>query len=280
MQGGVEKIVTSANLDIIILKSTNAEKNTLFVFEQFKYSQEELQQAWSKWVFPFDVVDFDFIRDSLTVVYREGDNLFTCVVNLYSRISEQDNIFLDKKVVLPSSDGINFTIPANYDMTNVTAVVVSGNFMLNTIGYTVSGDTLTLKRTIAGDTTGKIALGVPFESAFKLTRPFVRDREGRVTTEDKLSVSRFILHLINTGSVVMRTMSDYYDTVEQKFVSRTVGGLNARLGTRSVFTGDQKFSFGHDASQATAEFTTSDHLGLTVAGISWVGQYHQTRRKL
>jgi hypothetical protein len=59
-----------------------------------------------------------------------------------------------------------------------------------------------------------------------------------------------------------------------------VGGLSAQLGTRSVFTGDYKFSFGHEASQAKATFSTDDHLGLTVAGISWVGQHHQTRRRL
>lgn len=281
MQGHVEKITTSANLDIIALRASGSERNTLFIFEQFMYSREELQQSWSKWVFPFEIVDFDFVKDSLNVLYLHSGALHTATVNLYSRISEPTNVFLDRKIELTSSDGITFTLPANYDTTSVIAVVEEGKFKLNQLDYTIVGNTLTLERNIAVDVSPvKISLGVPYTSMFAPTRPFIRDQNGRVITDDRLSITRFILHLVNTGSVTMVTKSQWYDDVEQRFVSRTVGGLNAQLGRRDVYTGDQKFSFGHEAGQATVEFYTNDHLGLTVAGMSWVGQHNQTRRRM
>lgn len=280
MSGTVNKITTSANLDVIILQATNAPLNTLFVFEQFQYNKEELQQSWSKWVFPFDVVAFDFIDDSLVILYRVSNDIFQCKINLYSRIKDKDNIFLDNKIRLVSATGLDFYVPSDYDTTGAVAVVLFGKYRLNAIKFTRVGDVLTLERPISEAGAAVIMVGKPYVSSFKITRPFIRDQEGRVTTEDRLRVTRFIVHLVNTGNLTMRTTSPYYDTLEQNFVSRTVGGITAVLGEREVFTGDQKFSFGQDASLAEVEFYTDGHLGLTVAGISWIGQYHQTRRKL
>lgn len=282
MQGTVEKLTTSSNLDMVVLRTTGADKNTLFVFEQFVYAKDDLQQSWSKWVFPFEIVDFDFITDSLTILYRHEGNLFVMTVNLYSRISEPDNVFIDGQVELSSGDGEVFSLPTNYDTTDTIAVVTSGKFRLNKIKFTREGDTIRLERNImeTGSTLSKIVLGIPYRSQVDITRPFIRDQQGRVSTDDRLNVTRFILHLINTGNVTMTIESEYYNTAEQHFVSRVVGGNSAQLGSRSVYTGDHKFSFGHEASQATASFHTESHLGLTIAGVSWIGQHHQTRRKL
>ena len=282
MGGLVSKMTTSANLDMLVLRSTGADNNTLFVFEQFVYGKEEMQQSWSKWVFPFEIVDFDFITDSLTVLYKKDNELHVATVNLYSRISEPDRVFLDRQIELTSTDGLTYIIPNTYDMSDVIAVVSKGKFKLNRIDFNVFGSTLILERPVleTAATDAKIVLGVPTSSSFTITRPFIRDQQGRVITDDRLTITRFVLHLITTGSVTMETTSDYYETTEQNFVSRAVGGLTAQLGVRSVFSGDCKFSFGHEASQAKAKFITRDHLGLTIAGISWVGQHHQTRRRL
>lgn len=282
MKGAVEKITSSSNLDMLVIRSSNAPRNELYVFEQFVYGKDDMQQSWSKWVFPFEIVDFDFVADNLVVLYNVGSNLFVATVNLYSRISEPDKVFLDRQVELSSGDGINFQVPDNYSTEGAIAVVSAGKFLLNRIDFTRSGQSITLERNIkdVGASSAKIVIGVPYTSLFKPTRPFIRDQQGKVITDDRLSITRFVLNLVNTGSVKMITKSQYYPDAEQTFVSRAVGAFSAMLGTRSVYTGDHGFSFGHEASQATAEFFTEDHLGLTVAGMSWVGQHHQTRRRI
>ena len=78
----------------------------------------------------------------------------------------------------------------------------------------------------------------------------------------------------------MKITSDYYDFEDQEMNPRFLGNNNNLLGTVGVYTGDYRFSYSQNADLATATFYTDGFLGMTIAGISWQGQYRQSSRRL
>lgn len=288
IQGDIISMSASSNLEMVIVRNAT-ETNTLYVYEQFTYSDENLQNSWSKWVFPFTIVSAKFVNSVLSILYREESapaDLHVATIQFHTQTGEQDRIYLDKSIQLYLPDGVSAGIPTGYDYTDCIAVSVGQSLKYIKIPYTVADGVITLSRNLGLG--ARIVLGRETTAIYRPTRPFKRDREGSVITSDKLRLTRFILHLVNTGSISMRVISDHYDDDVQQFIEeeiqrfypRELGATTSILGQRSLYTGDANFAFPYDADIATAEFFTDDYLGVTLSGISWVGQFFQRRRRM
>ena len=59
-----------------------------------------------------------------------------------------------------------------------------------------------------------------------------------------------------------------------------MGRVSNLIGEKQAYTGDLTFSYSQDASLARTEFRTDGYLGLTIAGISWDGQYYKTSGRM
>ena len=116
-----------------------------------------------------------------------------------------------------------------------------------------------------------------FQSAKKIDAIFEHQNYKR---SDRVRVARWHLNVVDTHEVTMRIDSDYVQLDDQLFQGRVVGRNGNIIGEKTAYTGDVTFSYSQDASLAKVEFRTEGYLGLTIAGISWDGQYYKTSGRM
>jgi len=286
MKGNAKLFAGSPNLEMLAMTTTGAAPNELFIYEQFTQEGSVGQQAWSKWVIPDvdEIVALDFTESALTLIVANSRRLYAKTFNMYSRVATNTHeVYLDNLIEL-DTNGTTVTLPFQYTWGAETLVnkliVVMGSgtiYPLESIGYTRHIDVLTFNEDIGA---GKVYVGLPFTSSYEPTRPFIEDGSGIVVTTDRVRISRFVLNVVDTERVRMKITSDYYDYEDQEMTPRVLGSNKNLIGTVDLYTGDYKFSYSQDADLATATFYTDGYLGMTIAGISWEGQYRQSSRRL
>lgn len=280
MPGVAEVLVGSPNLDMLAMTTTESADNVIYVYEQFTEGGETSQRSWSTWTLPEDnvVLAMNFRRDQLSVVVQVGTQIIQKAINMYSKVATTEyDVFLDDFLALPT-DGTTATLPEGYSTPDLIVVMGEGTiYPLERINCTVSGNTITFAEDIGA---GEVYVGTPFRSAYQPTRPFVLDSNGIAVTTDKLRISRYILNVVDTEDVTMSIDSEYFEVADQTVGPRVIGQLSSQIGTVKLHTGDYKFSYAQEADLATATFFTEGWLGMTIAGISWLGQYKKSSRRL
>ena len=281
MQGSATLMTASPNLEMIAVKTTDSDRNQLYVYEQYSgRDRKRRQQSWSEWVFSGDaeIVDIEFRNDELTVISHEGTALYVKTIKMYSKATTGiDEVYMDD-LYKADTDGLTATLPDGYVTTDIICVRGDNtDHELFKVQFTLDGNTLTFNEDIGE---GVVYVGKPYESRYAPTRPFKYEEDGTTVTTDKLRVSRFILSLVDTNEINMHIVSDYYSTDDQQFNSRYLNGLQNKLGEVPFYTGDHKFSFAQDANLADAEFYCDNWLGCTISGISWEGQYYQSKGRM
>tara|TARA_B110000090_G_C13390768_1_gene449364 strand:+ start:1268 stop:3661 length:2394 start_codon:yes stop_codon:yes gene_type:complete len=285
LKGTITKMVGSVNSDILVAMSDLGGTNTLYVFEQFDDRGKIMQNSWSTWEFPTDieVIDLIFKESKLRVITNHGGVISEYEIDLYSRVvSDVDEIFLDYFVALQSTDGLSVDLPTNYPV-HADLICVRGTdseFELFPAKFTKAGDTITFDEPLTTGTACTVYMGVPITARYIPTRPFRRTESGQVITTDRVRVARWHLNVVDTHEVTMRIDSDYVQLDDQNFQGRVVGRTNNIIGEKTAYTGDVTFSYSQDAGLAKVEFRTEGYLGLTIAGISWDGQYYKTSGRI
>ena len=279
MEGAPTLLAASPNLEMIAVKTQDAADNQLFIYEQFtSTSGKREQQSWSEWTFTMngEIVDIEFDNDRLVILTVENNTLYIKELRMYARVSVgTQTVFLDDMVRL-STNGKTVTLPDGYVPDDI--ICVRGENTKNEyfkVAFTRNDQLLTFDEDIGA---GFVYVGKLFESRYQPTRPFRYGDDGIAITTDRIRVGKFILNLVDSNEVKMHIISPYYDTEDQVFNSRFVG--QTQLGVMPFYTGDHKFSFSQDAEYAVAEFYTDNWLGCTVAGLSWEGQYFQSKGRM
>lgn len=280
MPGEADILVGSPNLEMLAMTTTGGNLNEVYIYEQFTENGKQTQTSWSTWTLPEgnEVLAMSFRRDKLELTIREGNNIILKSINMYSRVAVNTHeVFLDDFLTL-STDGLTCTLPSNYDTHDLIVVMGEGTiYPLEQIGYERSGQTLTFREDIGA---GTVYVGSKFYSAYQPTRPFIEDGQGIAVTTDRVRVGKFILNVVETDSVKMRIDSEYFDAVDQEITPRVMNRYYNVIGEVTLFTGDYRFSFSQDADLATATFYSDGYLGMTIAGISWEGQWNKSSRRL
>ena len=281
MPGKAKLMAASPNLEMIAVVTDGAAGNQLFMYEQFTDTGgKRVQRSWSEWFLSGDteILDIEFRNDRLTLIVHENNNIILKEIDMYSRVSTGINeVYLDDLVKL-STNGLTATLDSDYDSANI--IVIRGDdteYELNKAQYTIASNVITFKEDI---TAGFVYVGKLYESRYKPTRPFKYDESNIAITTDRIRIAKFILSLVDTNEVKMHIISDYYETDDQVFNSRFLGELNNLVGEVPFHTGDHKFSFAQDANLAEAEFYCDNWLGCTIAGLSWEGQYFQSKGRM
>ena len=282
MPGEATLMAASPNLEMIAVVTSEAERNTLFMFERYTDSVGKQQQrSWSTWEFTggAEIIDLDFDNDELTVVVHEGGALYRKTVKMYTRVTTGvEDVFLDD-LYAATTDGLTATLPVGYVPTD-DMICVRGEGTQNElfkVQFTRDGDVLTFNEDIG---VGTVYIGKLFESRYRPTRPFRYEEDGTAITSDRVRVSKYLLALADTNEVSMHINSEYYDTDDQVFNSRFVDGLQNKLGEVPFYTGDLPFSFAQDASLATADFYCDNWLACNITDISWEGQYYKSKGRM
>ncbi len=285
MQGTVTKMVGSVNSDILVMMSSEGGSNKLYVYETYDDRGKVLQNSWSEWELPtgIQIIDLSFRDSILTVVTNQGGYVCLFEIDLYNRLTREDEeVFLDYRVLLDSPDGATVELPANYPF-NTDSISVRGDgceFKNFPAQYTRVGATLTFKENLSNGQPCKVYLGVPTTVRFMPTRPFKRNESGQVVTNNKIRVARWHLSVVDTHEVTMRIHSEFVNLDDQTFEGRVMGQNNNLIGEKKAYTGDLSFSYSQDASLANVEFRTDGYLEFTISSISWDGQYYKTGGRL
>lgn len=280
MGGEARIIVGSPNLDMLAMVTTSGAANEVYIYEQFLQDGKATQQSWSTWELPIDdvILDMAFRRDKLTMIVQTGTAIVQKSFNMYSRVATNTHeVFLDDFLELPT-DGFTATLPKGYE-TLAMKVVMGENtiYPLTEIPFTIDGRVITFSEDIDA---GSVYIGSSYRSAYRPTRPFKEDEQGIAVTTDRIRISRYILNVVETEKVWMHIDSKYYSATDQEQSPRILNTLTNRVGHVDMYTGDYNFSYSQDADLAEAEFYTDGYLGMTIAGISWQGQYFKSSGRM
>ena len=277
MAGDITILASNPNLEMLAVATSAGGNNRLFIYEQFTNNGKRLQQSWSTWLLPedTDVVDVNFSGDKLTLLVIETGKVVIKEISLYSKVATGgEEVYLDDMLSLPT-DGTTAELPHGYNAANIVVVRGEGtNYEFNLAKFYTAGQTIHFEDNIG---VGTVYVGRRFRSRYIPTRPYKYDENGIVDTLDRLRVNKYKLSVVDTNRISMAILSDYYDGVDQTFTGRVAGQLGSKLGEVPFHTGDVKFAYSQQADQANAEFYCDNHLGCTIAGISWEGQHHKTR---
>lgn len=170
-----------------IVACTSGGKEVLI--NQFLWSGDErLQMAFHKWVYPQDVLYIDFSQEYMIIIMDNGNGGFdVCTQNIQiNMLSTKPAPYLDKYSYLEFGTGDTATLPTH--LTGVPELVASTYSNTELRHYkrdlAVVGSTAKVLQS-AGET---LVLGIPYESEFSITPPFIKNQNGRVVvgSEDKL----------------------------------------------------------------------------------------------
>lgn len=286
MQGKIKTLRANSTLEMAVVLTT--ESDDIYVYEQYTEFNEARQRSWSVWKLPknYKVHDVEFVDNKLDLLVSLGANIYIWSIIINSRINnDNDKVYLDsmfkgvvnenKRVVtpvgMPQTSRDDYCVVmgegSKYPLTPpVWSGIGDNDIDLSNDPYVEVGDT--------------VLIGLKMKSSYIPTRPFRWTEAGQVVTTDKLRVSRFTLSLVESADVSMRIKSEIYPEETYEFNSRIVGGLDNLVGVQPFTTGDVQFSFSKEADLAVPEFFTKGYLPLTIAGISWFGQYHEPSRRM
>lgn len=281
MRGAAKLLTASPNLEMIAMVTEGTEENRIFMYEQYTNdANQRLQRSWSEWAFSGSnkILDIELRNDRLTMIVEESGNIVLKEVDMYSRVTTGINeVYMDDLIEVQTTGRLAL-LPDDYNASGLTVIRgVGTNYEYNEIGFSITGNLITLDEEVNN---GIVYVGKLYESRYRPTRPFKYDENNIAITTDRIRISKYILNIVETNEIKMHIISDYYDVDDQVFNSRYVGGINNLVGNIPFHTGDIKFSYAQDANLAEAEFYCDNWLGCTIAGLSWEGQYFQSKGRM
>lgn len=288
MKGKPSLLVSNSNLEMFIMKSDESLPNELFVFEQYSEYGEHRQRSWSKWVFPEQdrILSATFNNSIIRLIVREGSNIVLKEIELYAKVITNENeVFLDNRYKVEALTLI--VLPVGYPWNENSKVICSDRSKFPLVEAVITSNELsedgTRIITVERETTGNdnvFFVGEPFISRYRPTRPFRYTENNIAITTDRIRIGRFIVNVVDTSIVKFKTVSKFYPELIQEFNSRIVGTFENLLDTVPFYTGDIIFPFAQDAELAEAEIFTDGWLNMTISGLAWAGQYHQTSQRM
>jgi hypothetical protein len=276
--GLVDHMVCSTNFNTLLLKTDAAEtSNTVWVYKYLWQGTDKRQSSWGKWVFTHEVKFFYFansdvfltLYDPITGDYshnrmdldRTADSLLDYHVCLDERRSVE---VADSTVVLPFPN-------AGFAQSTGTAAIGRDAEPVSSVSTGVGEWTYTFREDHIANGVSLIA-GIRFERSCSPTMPFLRDRDGNVRAQAKLTVLHFYIDYNETGYVEAVMRSPYRDTlsmIEQWFPTADDPRDLNETGIRS---GVYEVPWGERADWSTLEIRSSDIRPTTILEVQWDGQ--------
>lgn len=290
LKGTIRLMTASSNIEMIAVQANGMKPNEIAVFEQFTSGGQIHQRSWSVWELPDDdnVIDMQFRGTTLNLITTDKSHLFRKAIDV-TAVVEREDIYLDNRLIGTVKEG-EITLPTGYTIRDSIIAVRDRDcpYPLNKAQFTDASTKLVFTDPELEGCT--IQIGERFRSSYAPTRPFYMDGNGLVNTYDRVRVNSFTLNLVDSAEVSMSINSDLfsfddqvdtgklYDPTESVDTGRHMDNVNNKLGTIPIYTRDVRFSYRQDAAAAEATFFTEGYLNMTVAGISWEGQFYQSAR--
>jgi len=205
-------------------------------------------------------------------------------LKLYKEINDGlDNIHLDNIIeytfVGTSKDlGVRVIRPLT---------VVSGGDSIvpwTVLRFTVSGTILTINPTdwelYVGGSDKLMYIGESYKSVLEPSIIYRRDTgdTGLSLIRGKLRITNIFLSVSNSFQCTMHKYGLGIDDMNQTHTAETLNIADYRSFPN--FTGNWDYYFSEDMLNASMEFFTDSHLGLTINEVSWEGQFHSVAKNI
>lgn len=280
IRGAPEQLISTTNFSKLIVR-TDDDLKTIYVYEYVWLNSEKVQSSWSKWVLSLDVQHMFFVDNLLYMVAKDGDNyeLYTLDLDENSDEGITYRIELDRKEKFTS---VNTTFDPSYTVDDITDyLVIQGQGCPNP-GMKVkvssfAAGTVTLERDMGG---GSVFFGKKYNSRYKPTMPFVRDRDGVKVGSGSLTIKQFEAYFSDTGYMEADVTDIYGYSATVKYTGRVIGDPSNLVGKPAVSDGSFSIPFKKRADQSELEIKTDSHLPLTLLEIEWKGQYRKRGRRI
>lgn len=266
----IEKITYESNNDILFFK-TNV-SNEIYVYNYKWSGNQKVQSAWSKFIFDFDVIDFDIIGSDIYLII-ERNNQRELIKASFSNNYETFNIFLDRKVETNQTivDGyVNITIPDyNFEELNLDkySVIDSRGFLVETDIIYVDSNTIKFLET--NDITNTYTVGLNYSMDMKFNTLNYKSNGTNIgETAGRLTIRK--VRLSYTDSLSFQLYTDINDNIKTKnFNSSVLDNLTLdSLITKSgnfdmnILKKNDKFKLG---------LRNDSHLPSYLTSMSWIG---------
>lgn len=211
-QGKCTTMSASTTNNMVVFCSDSTE----VLVNQFMWRGEERPlMSFHKWVFPRKVMYAQFLREFL-VLFMDDGNGGIVVGTLNVQLNQLD----DKPV--PYTDLYQYVQIQDGTGTLPTAFSSGAVQVQDTVGTIYDSRTMrhkdvqysTLGNTITCPYNGQIVLGIPYESTFTLTPPFIKDESGKVVAGTRTTIQQLRMTFKSTGSFnvkVKDTMGTAYN---------------------------------------------------------------------
>jgi len=123
-------------------------------------------------------------------------------------------------------------------------------------------------------------VGAPFESRVEFTPPFVRDRNEKAVVNGRLTVSRYLLSVAETGGFDAYLHSPQGRKHILTFNGRMVGHSGNLVGYQPVHNATLSVPAGRSNTEHTIEITSRLWLPLAITSLEWAGQWFLNSRRV
>lgn len=268
----ITDIQCSTNFDTVLVRSSS-ELNAIYVHQYYWDGSQKAQQAWHKWILPYEIVHMYFDNSEIRMILKTSSGYIIATADL-ERANDAVgyNVTLDMKEVSQASEF--------GDLSTIYSPL-SGTRFVQSTGCLNPGHEVYAESSLSGDyffdktivpIGAEVIHGIPYRVSFKPTMPFIRDREGKVQQRAKLVVTNFTMYYEDSGHMYANMYSKYRSDPLQQDNKEYVEFLDPDFNGINVSSGTWEIEWGERSDWSELEIYTDDVRPLTITDLEWFGQ--------
>ncbi|QMP18294.1 hypothetical protein phiV141_35 [Vibrio phage phiV141] len=284
LKGAVTELVSNANQNMLVCRSSQCSPNEFFVFEQQFYGESPIY-SWCSWKLREGVVinGIDLFNEVLTVWY-DDKHYMSCDLKS-GEVYPLRDVCLDQ-FGEATLTGLELRLPESYQYNGEEAFTIlladeTDVAVLAMLEYEYVWDAINSEHVFtinsSWDANKDVYYGFQYEALYEPTRPYERDRDGNVRTTDRLRIAHYFLELSNTYRLTRRIIADWWDIPDEDFTSLT--GNSEFISEVKPFTGQWRPQIGMNAADCRVQFINKSPYSATIASISHRSQLYSTKTR-
>lgn len=283
MAGEIIQLVSNANQNMLIVRSSLSKPNEFFVFEQQR-AGDQVINSWCTWELAEGMVinHIDLFNETITIRHNE-QHYVTCNLKTDELYPVRD-ISLDQAVPVTIENNL-VKIPDHWrlDVDAGVTIVLSDNTRRDVLAvlegtYIETANGVHVFDIFENLDGKECYVGYKYTPLYEPTRPYERDRAGNIRTTDRLRINAYVLELSNTYSICRSVLSEWWNLEDQEFTS-----LNAAttefIDEVKPYTGQWRAQIGMNAADCEVQFKVTKPYAATIVAMSYQGQQYSTRSR-
>lgn len=217
IEGAVDDMSSSKNFNTLLFHTSDPNsKNTVWVYKYLWEGVERVQSAWGKWVFVDAVRKMFFVNSKVYFIIEDshGHWLLRGDMNKPFDANQSYQISLDRKSSLTVSNSQVTTYFEDPRFVQDTGCLNIGREIRPVGDPVVNADgtyTYTFDSELAPDSAIVVA-GQQIDGYVEPTMPHIKDRDGKPISTARVVVTKFRVHLSDSGDVYVDMYSPYRPT--------------------------------------------------------------------